>query len=61
VHSADRYQGFWQFGLCCRFSRLVGRVVNASVAAVVLLLPLSLFAVSAAVVYCAACCGCAFF
>lgn len=38
----DRYQGFWQFGLCCRFSRLVGRVVNAGVAAVVLLLPLSL-------------------
>lgn len=35
----DRYQGFWQFGLCCRFSRLVGRVVNAGVAAVVLLLP----------------------
>lgn len=34
----DRYQGFWQFGLCCRFSRLVGRVVNAGVAAVVLLL-----------------------
>lgn len=38
----DRYQGFWQFGLCCRFSRLVGRVVNAGAAAVVLLLPLPL-------------------